>query len=70
MVSRFRKIREKFDAFFYTETTSRIAFFQRRQAMNLRSACIAQLIQVELLRLRRCLTKIPVASLSYSRFLK
>ena len=51
-----------------TETPWKIGFRRRRQPLNLRPACIAQLIQVELLRRRQSLVQIQGASLSYSQF--
>ncbi|MGC1877934.1 MAG: hypothetical protein WA678_00995, partial [Rhabdochlamydiaceae bacterium] len=52
----------------YTETTSRIGFWLRRTATEFEPACIAQLIQVELLRRRQSLAQIQGASLPNSRF--
>ena len=52
----------------YTQVTSRIGFCLRRAATEFELVCIAQLIQVELLRRRQGLAQIQGASLPYSRF--
>ena len=63
-----RALNETIDG--YTQMTSKIGFCRRRTATEFWPACIAQLIQVELLRRRQSLAKIQGASLAYSQFLK
>lgn len=53
----------------YIEVTQKSVSDCVGQPLNLRPACIAQLIQVELLRRRQSLTQIQGAFLSHSRLL-
>jgi len=54
----------------YTQTTSRVGFLRRCQPTNLKPACIAQPIQVELLQQRLSLVQIRGGSLQNSQLLK